>query len=150
MEDDIKLYRIAAFAVIAVAVVLLGSGIAEAFTAPSPGTFGYPVYDVAVNKMGKGPFGYIAGFAAVVFGFILMIKGQYLIGILAFLGGSGLAFADSIVQTMGAVWSETGMEDDIKLYRISAVALIAVAVAVLGFLAQTFITTSPRTLSTAP
>ncbi len=104
MDDNLKFYRTVAVAVIAVAVVLLGSGIAEAFTAPSPGSFGYPVYDVAVNKMGHGPFGYIAGFAAVVFGFILMIKGQYLVGILAFLGGSGLAFADSIVQTMGAIF----------------------------------------------
>jgi len=66
--------------------------------------FGGDIYDIAVNKILKGPIGTVAGIAAICIGAVSAIKGQYMAAIPAALGGVALLKADSILQSMGLIF----------------------------------------------
>ena len=83
---------------------LVFTGPAEAITAPTAGSFAYDIYDVAVNSILKGPIGFVAGLSAIVLGSISAIKGQMMLAFPAILGGAGLIKADTIVNSMGAIF----------------------------------------------
>ena len=87
------------------AVVLLTSMATNAFAlaAPGAGTFAYDIYDIAINSILKGPIGFVAGAAAIVFGSVIAIQGKILAAVPAILGGAALLKADSIVTTLGAI-----------------------------------------------
>jgi len=77
------------------------AGVAHAFTTPAAGSFMYDLYDIAVNKLLKGPAGFVAGVGAMVFGAFTLLRGAVLQSIPAVLGGAVLIKADSIVNTLG-------------------------------------------------
>ena len=87
------------------AVVLTASMATNAFAlaAPGAGTFAYDIYDIAINSILKGPIGFVAGAASIVFGAVIAIQGKILAAVPAVLGGAMLLKADSIVTTLGAV-----------------------------------------------
>lgn len=76
---------------------------AFALAAPGAGTFAYDIYDIAINSILKGPIGFVAGAAAIVFGAVIAIQGKILAAVPAVLGGAALLKADSIVTTLGAI-----------------------------------------------
>lgn len=78
------------------------AGVAHAYIAPtSNSTFLYDLYDISVNKLLKGPAGFVAGVGAMVFGAISLLRGAILQAIPAVLGGAVLIKADSIVSSLG-------------------------------------------------
>jgi len=76
---------------------------AWALNSPGAGSFAYDIYDIAINSILKGPIGFVAGTAAIVFGSVIAIQGKILASIPAILGGAALLKADSIVNTLGAI-----------------------------------------------
>ena len=87
----------------AVAFVLGLSGVASAITAPTTGSFAYDVYDIGVNKLLKGPVGFVGGVAAIVIGAIAAIRAQIMLAIPAILGGAALLKADTITASLGMI-----------------------------------------------
>lgn len=75
---------------------------AHALAAPATGTFAYDVYDVAVNKLLKGPIGFVVGLALIVFGATQLLK-SWMVAILGVLAGTILVKADAIVVSLGAL-----------------------------------------------
>jgi len=82
-------------------VVALGASAVFAFSSPSEGGFAYDLYDIAVNKILKGPVGFVGGVASIVLGAISLVAGRYLTAIPAVLGGAVLLKADTIVSSLG-------------------------------------------------
>jgi len=82
------------------AVALLGSGMASAFSAPAVGDFGYDVYDIVVNQILTGPIGFIGGVALIVFGATQIMK-NWFSTILCIIAGTVLIRADALVVTLG-------------------------------------------------
>ena len=76
---------------------------AHAVTAPVAGTFGYDLYDLAVNQILKGPIGFVAGVSAVIFGAFLAIQTKILPCLLCMLAGGMIIKADAITVTLGMV-----------------------------------------------
>jgi len=85
-------------------ILLLGTGVAHAVTSPAQGSFAYDVYDIAVNKMLKGPIGFVSGMAAMVFGAVAAIQQRVMAAVPAVLGGAMLLKADSILTSLGALF----------------------------------------------
>lgn len=77
---------------------------AYAFTTPTPGTFMYDLYDIAVEKLLKGPAGFVAGVGAMIFGAFSLLRGAVLQAIPAVLGGAVLIKADTIVTSLGMIF----------------------------------------------
>lgn len=90
--------------VLAGIALLLASGMAGAFTAPSAGDFGYDVYDIVVNQILNGPIGFIGGVALIVFGATQIMK-NWFVTILCIIAGTVLIRADSLVVTLGSLVS---------------------------------------------
>ena len=85
------------------ALVAIASS-AFAITAPVAGDFAYDVYDIGVNKIVKGPIGYVGGMSAIAFGAIQTVKGPPILAIPALIGGAAILKADAIVSTMGLIF----------------------------------------------
>ncbi|MEM4134377.1 MAG: hypothetical protein QXV73_04195 [Candidatus Micrarchaeia archaeon] len=77
---------------------------AAAINQPSSGTFAYDVYDIAVDKILKGPVGYVGGIGAMVIGAISLIGGRMLQAIPAILGGAVMLKADTLITGIGLIF----------------------------------------------
>jgi hypothetical protein len=87
-----------------VSVIMLGVvQIAQAISAPASGDFAYDLYDIGVNKIVKGPIGFVGGVVAMVAGAIAAIQARIMLALPAILGGAALLKADSIVSSLGAL-----------------------------------------------
>lgn len=75
-----------------------------AVTAPSSGSFAYDVYDIAVNKILKGPIGFVGGAAAIVLGAVNAIGGRIFTAVPCILGGAALLKADTITESLGLLF----------------------------------------------
>ncbi len=75
---------------------------AFAITAPADG-FAYDIYDIAVNRILKGPIGFVAGAAAIVIGAVAAIQQKVMGAVPAILGGAALLKADAITASLGAL-----------------------------------------------
>lgn len=75
---------------------------AAAWSAPAAGSFAYDIYDIGVNKLLKGPIGFVAGVGIIAYSANNFSQAPWksVTGILA---GSGMAKADTITTTMGAM-----------------------------------------------
>lgn len=76
--------------------------LAHAITAPVAGDLAYDIYDVGVNKILKGPIGFVAGVATIGFGATQVMK-AWPLALLSVLGGSAIIKADTIVASLGAL-----------------------------------------------
>ncbi len=74
-----------------------------AIATPAAGSFAYDIYDLFINQILKGPIGFVAGAATVVYGGAVTAQGNYYAGIPALIGGLGLLKADTIVSSFGAL-----------------------------------------------
>lgn len=86
---------------VAWAVMFAAPYVAHAITAPSQGGFAYDVYDITINKMLKGPIGFVGGVAGMVFGAAQLFTGRIFQGVLPILGGALMLKADAITETLG-------------------------------------------------
>ncbi len=72
-----------------------------AFTTPSSGGFLYDMYDIVVNKLIEGPVGTATGVAAMVWGGIRLILGQWGGAVWPILGGAMLVKAEALTESLG-------------------------------------------------
>lgn len=79
-------------------MVLFSTG-AHAFTAPAAGDLGY---DIVVNKGVKGPLGFVGGVAAFLFG-VSRLFSNVMVGIPTIVAAVCLIKSDTILQTFGMV-----------------------------------------------
>lgn len=100
MKKTISLFGLLAFAFTFVGMFAAD---AHAITAPVAGTFGFDLYDLAVNEILKGPIGFVAGVSAVIFGAFLAIQTKILPCLLCMLAGGMIIKADAITVTLGMV-----------------------------------------------
>lgn len=77
---------------------------AYAVTAPSSGSFAYDVYDIAINKILKGPIGFVCGGAAIVLGAVNAIGGRVMAAVPCVLGGAAVLKADAITESLGLLF----------------------------------------------
>jgi len=84
---------------------LLYAGDVLAWTTPTSGSFLYDAYDLAVNKILKGPIGFILGMGCTAFGGSRVVglhdRGSVPAGIGTLLFGGCLIKLDSITQSLG-------------------------------------------------
>ena len=66
-------------------------------------TWGYPIYDIVVNKMSKGAPAFGAGVAGIATGVFLAYKGQWGMTLGTLAGTGALIKADALVTTFGAI-----------------------------------------------
>jgi len=87
------------------AACVLTASVAFAFTAPAAGDFVYDVYDIGVNKLAKGPVGFIGGLGLIVWGLYGGLMGKTGLGgsVMSILGGGVIAKADTVTETLGAM-----------------------------------------------
>lgn len=88
---------------LALVVLLAAAGTAMAFTAPAATDFFYDIYDIGVNKMLKGPIGFVAGIMAMVAAAVLAIRQMILPAAGTVLAGIFLLKADTLVTSLGAL-----------------------------------------------
>lgn len=91
-------------AVVAVWAIMFAAPAVYAVTAPAQGSFAYDVYDIAVNKMLKGPIGFVSGAVAVVIGAVSAISGRILLAVPSIIGGAALLKADAITESLGLLF----------------------------------------------
>ncbi|WDN87897.1 hypothetical protein BuS5_03974 (plasmid) [Desulfosarcina sp. BuS5] len=91
--------------IVAAGATLLIAGTAAAFIpVPAAGSFAFDVYDVAVNQLLNGPIGFTAGVGAMVFGGAMAIQQKISLAIPCILGGALIMTADTMTQTLGAIF----------------------------------------------
>ncbi|HDX9006497.1 TPA: hypothetical protein RQO57_003562 [Aeromonas dhakensis] len=73
-----------------------------AWSAPASGSFAYDIYDIGVNKLLKGPIGFVAGVAIIAYSASNFSQGPWK-AVTGILMGSGMAKADTITSSMGAM-----------------------------------------------
>ncbi|MBI3753975.1 MAG: hypothetical protein HY266_08055 [Deltaproteobacteria bacterium] len=74
---------------------------AFAVTAPVAGSFAYDVFDIGVNKILKGPIGFVGGVSAMALGAWSAVTGKIGVAIPAVIGGAVLMKADALVTSLG-------------------------------------------------
>jgi len=84
---------------------ILAANQANAFTAPTSGTFAYDIFDIGVNQILKGPIGFAAGVGSMVAAAVMAIRQMLLPAAATVLGGAFLLKADSVVSSLGAMIS---------------------------------------------
>lgn len=84
------------------AAAVLISPAATAWNTPATGSFGYDFYDIGVNKLLKGPVGFVAGVGIIAYSASNFSQGPWK-AVTGILMGSGMAKADTITSSMGAM-----------------------------------------------
>lgn len=93
-----KLITLFAFAM---AAMVIGEA-AHAFTTPAAGSFGYNIYDIAVNKVAKGPIGFVGGGWLIATAATKMNEG-WVRALPYAIGGSCLIKVDELTTSLGAL-----------------------------------------------
>ena len=95
-----KATLLAMLTVLAVWAVMSVPSVVFAFTTPSAGSFAYDVYDITVNKILKGPIGFVSGVTGIVLGATQLFVGRYMTAVPPILGGALLLKAEDILTTL--------------------------------------------------
>ncbi|PXW50356.1 hypothetical protein DFO55_12427 [Grimontella sp. AG753] len=99
METRLARFITAFFMVLT--LLLVSQGV-FAFTTPATGSFGYNVYDIAINKIASGPIGFTGGAWLIATGSTKMNEG-WTRALPFILAGSCLIKLDEITQSLGAI-----------------------------------------------
>jgi hypothetical protein len=83
-----------------VAAITAATTTALAITGPTAGSFGYDLYDVAVNDMIGGAPGFVGGLAGVVLS-ASKLSTNWLYASLGILGSTAVLKADTITTSLG-------------------------------------------------
>ena len=100
-KQDMKVV-LGAVAVVAVALALPQEALA--FATPEVGAFAFDIYDIGVNKILKGPIGFVTGVGGVVAGAFFAFQGKVLQGVPVILASAGVLKADTIVNSLGMIF----------------------------------------------
>lgn len=92
--------KVAVLAAVGAAAIM--PELAHAIVAPANTSLAYDIYDVGVNKILKGPVGFVAAVAAIGYGATQVMK-AWPIALMSVLGGSAIIKADTIVTSLGAL-----------------------------------------------
>lgn len=87
------------FMILAAMVISQG---AFAWTIPVTGSFGYNIYDIAMNKVANGPIGFTGGAWLIAMGATKMNEG-WMRALPFILGGSCLIKVGELTQSLGAI-----------------------------------------------
>lgn len=87
-----------------VVISVVGPVAVLAFEEPSSGTFAYDVYDIGIEKILKGPIGFVAGAGAMVFGATRLFTGAVFPAIISILGGAVFLKAPDLIETLGMLF----------------------------------------------
>lgn len=98
-----KEIRVAIIALMAASFVMALNTAVYAITAPTSGSFAYDVYDIGVNKILKGPIGFVGGVAAIGVGVLAAMRSMIMMAISAVICAAVLLKADSLVESLGAI-----------------------------------------------
>ncbi|MFN4245947.1 MAG: hypothetical protein ACK4F9_07385 [Brevinematia bacterium] len=79
---------------------LAGAQVALAFDPPTAG-FAYDAYDIAVNKILKGPLGFVAGVGAMAYGAASLLLGRFMPAVTGIIGGALLLKAEAVTASLG-------------------------------------------------
>jgi hypothetical protein len=82
----------------------LMAGGAHAITAPTAGTLFYDAYDIVVNDMLKGAFGFVAAILIFAMSIGLFLMQKVVPGIVGIVCAAIIIKADSIVASLGATF----------------------------------------------
>ncbi|MFO1259325.1 MAG: hypothetical protein U1E78_13080 [Gammaproteobacteria bacterium] len=82
----------------------LSPAVSHALTAPAKTDFAYDIYDVGVNKLLKGPIGFVGGITMLVTSAVNITK-NWVLAALGILGGTAIVKADTLVTSMGMLMS---------------------------------------------
>jgi len=85
-------------------LTFLMAGGAHAITAPATGTLFYDAYDIVVNDMLKGAFGFVAAILIFALSIGLFLMQKVVPGIVGIVCAAILIKADSIVASLGATF----------------------------------------------
>lgn len=86
------------------AVMLFAPMVADAVTRPTQGSFAWDVYEIAIDKILKGPIGFVCGGAAIVLGAVNAIGGRIMTAVPCVLGGAAILKADDITASLGLLF----------------------------------------------
>jgi len=98
---DSKVVKIITLTAMGIAVLAVGDA-AHAFTTPSAGSFGYNIYDIAINKVAKGPIGFVGGGWLIATAATKMNEG-WVRALPYAIGGSCLIKLDELTTSLGAL-----------------------------------------------
>ena len=90
--------------VLFVGVLFFMQNNAWAIAAPEPGAFAYDIYDIGVNKLLKGPLGFVAGVSTIVVGAVFAVQAKVMQAIPAVIGGATMLKADAVVTSLGMLF----------------------------------------------
>ncbi len=99
----IALRRVVPASSFAVLMLLVGALNAHAVTTPAEGSFMYDAYDVVVNNLLKGPFGYVAAMFVFVTGIAMFFRQLIIPGVIAMVCTALIIKSDSIITSLGAL-----------------------------------------------
>ncbi len=105
-KAGIFLRKNAGLIVPAVGALMVGAHDVMAWTAPSTSsgpTFAYDVYDIAINKIAKGPIGFVAGAGLLAGGIFLATRNAWVPAITMMVGAGVLYKLDTIATSLGYV-----------------------------------------------
>jgi hypothetical protein len=98
---ETKLAKVVTAFFMVLALLLVSQGV-FAFETPATGSFGYNVYDIAINKIASGPIGFVGGAWLIAMGSTKMNEG-WTRALPFILAGSCLIKLDEITQSLGAI-----------------------------------------------
>lgn len=96
-----KVTKVITLAAAGLAVLAVGDA-AHAFTTPAAGSFGYNIYDIAINKVAKGPIGFVGGGWLIATAATKMNEG-WVRALPYAIGGSCLIKLDELTTSLGAL-----------------------------------------------
>ncbi|MBB6117759.1 hypothetical protein F4826_004738 [Rahnella inusitata] len=100
-ERDKKIAKFLTLFSLALAALVIGDA-AHAFTTPAAGSFGYNIYDIAINKVAKGPIGFVGGGWLIATAATKMNEG-WVRALPYAIGGSCLIKVDELTTSLGAL-----------------------------------------------
>ncbi len=102
-KAGIFLRKNAGLIVPAIGALMVGAHDVMAWSTPSGTSFGYDVYDIAINKIAKGPIGFVAGAGLLAGGIFLATRNAWVPAITMMVGAGVLYKLDAIATTLGYV-----------------------------------------------
>lgn len=100
---ETKEFRVTTMVIMVALFVMSFWSSVMAITTPSAGSFAYDIYDIGVDKILKGPIGFVGGVVAMAVGAIAAIQARILLALPAILGGALLLKADNVVTSLGMI-----------------------------------------------
>ena len=101
--DTVALKRALVGVSFAVLMLVVSALDAHAVNTPAAGSFMYDAYDIVVNNLLKGPFGYVAAMFVFVTGIAMFFRQLIIPGIISMVCTALIIKSDTIITSLGAL-----------------------------------------------